>query len=288
MDNFVDTLGIGYLLEDLNIEHENINFEDIWSDLYNREEHGEIMIQIEEIIFKYFFSLKLPETPVIYDYLILSLRKKDAIATFNWDPLLVQAYLRVLNITDQLPSLIFLHGNVAVGMCDEHKIGGPISRLCPICQRHFHKIKCLYPIDDKDYENDPFIYDQWNTVRHYLKNAFSVTIFGYSAPKTDVSAIKLLKKAWGQTEERYLEQIEIIDIKSEKELLDTWSDFIHTHHYKVFNSYFDSTIAKFPRRSIEAFTQCFLEVKWIENHKIPEHLSFFELERNIKHLLSYE
>ncbi|MHA1748548.1 MAG: hypothetical protein ACTSXN_02865 [Promethearchaeota archaeon] len=33
----------------------------------------------------------MTESPTIYDYLILSLRKKDVIATFNWDPLLVQA-----------------------------------------------------------------------------------------------------------------------------------------------------------------------------------------------------
>lgn len=33
----------------------------------------------------------MTESPTIYDYLLLSLRKKDVVATINWDPLLVQA-----------------------------------------------------------------------------------------------------------------------------------------------------------------------------------------------------
>ena len=37
------------------------------------------------------------------------------------------------------------------------------------------------------------------------------TIFGYSAPKTDVEAIDLLKQAWGAIGDRNLEQTEIIN-----------------------------------------------------------------------------
>jgi hypothetical protein len=38
--------------------------------------------------------LKLPEEATIYDYLVLSLRSPDIIATFNWDPFLYQAFER--------------------------------------------------------------------------------------------------------------------------------------------------------------------------------------------------
>jgi hypothetical protein len=35
--------------------------------------------------FAYFRILKLPETSTIYDFMLLTLRLKDLIATFNWD-----------------------------------------------------------------------------------------------------------------------------------------------------------------------------------------------------------
>ena len=37
-----------------------------------------------------------------------------------------------------------------------------------------------------------------------------ITIFGYSAPKSDVEAIAMLKKAWGSVDDRSLEEIEIV------------------------------------------------------------------------------
>jgi len=53
-----------------------------------------------------------------------------------------------------------------------------------------------------------------------------LTIFGYSAPKSDVEAIELMKGAWGDKYKRNLEQIEIIDVKEEAELSNTWDDSI--------------------------------------------------------------
>lgn len=63
------------------------------------------------------------------------------------------------------------------------------------------------------------------------------TIFGYSAPKTDISAIELLKEAWGTAEKRNLEEIEIIDIRSEEDLRQTWDEFIHSHHYTTHSNF---------------------------------------------------
>jgi len=93
------------------------------------------------------------------------------------------------------------------------------------------------------------------------------TIFGYSAPKTDVSAIALLKEAWGEVENRSLEEIEIIDIKSDEELRDTWKDFIHTHHYSCHKSFFDSSLGKFPRRTCEATFDRLMNVRFLDDSK---------------------
>lgn len=49
----------------------------------------------------------LPESKLtIYDYLIVSLTNRDCIATFNWDPLLMQAYHRMSRITENLPEML--------------------------------------------------------------------------------------------------------------------------------------------------------------------------------------
>ena len=78
-----------------------------------------------------------------------------------------------------------------------------------------------------------------------------LTIFGYSAPKSDVDAVNLMKKAWGNIEDRPLEEVSVIDIIDEETMLNTWKDFIHSHHYRYSNSFFDSYLAKFPRRTCE-------------------------------------
>ena len=46
------------------------------------------MREIETRVDEYFADLELPGHPTIYDRLVLSLREKDLIATFNWDPFL--------------------------------------------------------------------------------------------------------------------------------------------------------------------------------------------------------
>jgi hypothetical protein len=41
-------------------------------------------------------------------------------------------------------------------------------------------------------------------------------------------------------------------------LLDRWQQFIHTHHYECFKSYFQSSLAFFPRRTGERFMHRFM------------------------------
>jgi len=97
------------------------------------------------------------------------------------------------------------------------------------------------------------------------------TIFGYSAPKTDVEAIGLLKKAWGTVEAQALEQTEIIGRPGcdHNTLRNTWDPFIHTHHYEVLESFFDSWMANHPRRTGEAFISQYFDVQFIDNNTVP-------------------
>ena len=122
-----------------------------------------------------------------------------------------------------------------------------------------------------------FLRSQWKTLQKYIKSAFWITFFGYSALKYDMGAIELMKLTWGQIKERNMEQIEIIDIKSREVLKKTWSDFIFSHHWEVHNDFFDSWMANHPRRTGEAYLNQYLEAKFIHNNPVPKGVSFTEI-----------
>jgi hypothetical protein len=267
-----------------------LNFEAIYSELNEDPRNLETIKTINDKLYDYFRSVEIPDQPTIYDYLILSLRRKDAIATFNWDPLLVQAYMRAQDIIEQkkLPRLIFLHGNVMIGKCDVCRTAGIIFNRCSKCGKRFSPTQLLFPVKQKDYENDIFVKDSWHDVRIFFKDAFSVTIFGYSAPDTDQGAMRLFGEAWGNKEKRNMEEFEIIDIKSEEEVTKAWDSFIHTHHYLYSNNFYDSQIAHFPRRSIEALFERLLEGKALANHKLPLKADFATIRQHINKLVEIE
>lgn len=148
--------------------------------------------------------------------------------------------------------------------------------------------KLLYPIGEKNYNSDPFIKEQWNILGQAIDQAYALTIFGYGAPKSDVEAVSLMKKAWGKIEDRSMEQVEIIDIKENEELADTWSEFIFSHHYEAHKSFFDSHLYKVPRRSIEAYFEMFFNANFIDPHEFPKDASFVQLEAFVRNLTKYE
>lgn len=276
MNNFVETLGLESLLDRTKITFESDNFEDIYDKIHKSSEHSKIKEELEKIIYDYFNEMELPDSPTIYDHLLLSLRDKDIVATFNWDPFLIQAYQRNAG-KFRLPRLIFLHGNVKVGGCETDKVLGINGNRCSKCRQLFKPSKLLYPISEKNYHQDSFISGQWDELSSHLKNAFMITVFGYGAPKSDVSAIALLKAAWGDVHDREMEQTEIIDIRSEDDLRETWEQFIHTHHYDTFASFYDSWLSNHPRRTGEAYLNQYLKAQFIENNPIPKESSFGEL-----------
>ena len=254
MDGFIDELEMSSVIESINLKTNSTNLEDIYTELHERSDCDDIRRELDLRIREYFSRLRIPDDPNIYDFLLLSLRSKDLIASFNWDPLLLQAYQRVSQITKGLPRLAFLHGNVLVGYCRQHNWGGITTAECPECGKYFEAGQLLYPIRKKDYMSDPYIADHWNMINNALERAYLVTIFGYSAPKTDIEAIELMKKAWGESYNRELEDFEFIDIRPEEQLVESWKEFIHSHHYQVFDNFFNSSMARYPRRTtVELF-----------------------------------
>jgi len=246
MNNFVETLAIQNLIARTGLSFSSTNFEDIYTDIHQKPALKNIREELEEIVYDYFKGMELTDEPTIYDHLVLSLRNKDFIATFNWDPFLVQA-IRRNGQRFKMPKTLFLHGNVEVGYCKKGHMMGSNGSYCHGCGEPLTRTQLLYPIGAKNYHRDEFISRQWATMTDLLKCAFMVSIFGYGAPTSDASAIAMLKDAWGSVDERNMEEFEVIDVRDEDDLRETWSPFIHTHHYRVENTFYNSWIANHPR-----------------------------------------
>ena len=104
MHGFIKRLNLDAILNNVKLYTQSENIEDIYSELYERgEECKKTREQLEDAIYDYFSKLQLPDEITIYDKIILALTNKDLIATFNWDPLLIQAYNRAKRITTNLP-----------------------------------------------------------------------------------------------------------------------------------------------------------------------------------------
>ena len=210
------------------------------------------------------------------------------IATFNWDPFLVQALGRAQRYTNNIPQVAFLHGNVAVGYCSDDNIIGNVGSICR-CGKELKSMKLLFPIKKKDYSSDEAIAKSWKQLCNALERAYMVTIFGYSAPKSDAEAVAMLKQAWGAVDDRKLEEIELVDIRDEQTVIDSWNQFIHTHHYSYHTSFFDTTLARCPRRSCEATFDRLMNCIWLDGNKgFKEGMSFSDIDEMTYTLIAEE
>lgn len=224
------------------------NFEASFSWIRRSGDFSAELSKIETIIENYFREMELPANPTIYDYLVLGLRKEDVIATFNWDPFLLQAHRRNRDVAD-LPDIRFLHGCISFRTCTEHDILGEPYENCPKCNCDLIEGRILFP-DDKNYD-DRLIARDWLAVEEKLKKAFHLTIFGYSGPATDHKARQLLLNGWRQSPVRPFSHVEIIDIKDPEDLWESWKEFIPYGHIIVRSDFWESSVARWPRRTAE-------------------------------------
>lgn len=287
MLNLIETLKLGPTLDQYGIDYDGKNFEVVYGDLYEDKKYNDLLNFIEDQVKLYFARLDLPDFPTIYDHLVLSLRPKDIIATFNWDPFLFKACVRNYK-KSSLPHVVYLHGNVMIGYCLKNMRKGMIGTQCSQCKEPFTPSRLLFPIKQKNYTDDMYISGEWDTLREYLKNAYVLTIFGYGAPDSDVEAVRLMKDAWGNIYNRNLEEIEIINTEKEEVLTATWNDFIHTHHYQIATNFYDSWMARHPRRTCEAMWNQLMEARFVSDNKIPKDFGFNDLWKWYEPLLEAE
>jgi hypothetical protein len=247
------------------------DFEAAYSRLFDRDRA--MTTPIEDAIADYFRQLRLPDEANLYDALLLSLRSKDSVFTFNWDPLLFLSRVRLnqRGLTNDLPHLFYLHGNVVGAYCERDGVFGYTNGRCSECGEPFTPTRLLFPVEHKDYNTDPGIRAAWEAAHAVLRATFMLTVFGYSAPVTDVEAFDLLRQGWGEVGERNMEETEIIHRPGADtdELVERWRPFIHTHHYELHDSFYASWLGNHPRRSGEAFVSQYVDAKFIENNPVP-------------------
>lgn len=265
MRDLVDVVGLRDLLAARGVREGYENFEALYDRLASDPANQDLTKALEERLRVYFARLQIPDEVTLYDLLVLSLREKDVIATFNWDPFLPQAFKRNRSIR-RLPKILFLHGNVDVGACREHRKNGFLEQRCSDCGKPMEPSRLLFPVKHKDYTSDDLIRSEWDQLQWHLERAYLVTIFGYSAPVTDVEAREILLKTWKENPTRELAEIDIVDIRPSDEIYTNWSDFIVRQHYGIFPSVTRTTSFHHPRRSCEAFAMATLQQDpWPEN-----------------------
>jgi hypothetical protein len=146
----------------------------------------------------------------------------------------------------------------------------------------------LYPVKQKNYANDAFIKNEWDILRSFLKRAYIVTIFGYSAPKTDIEARKLMLDEWHGNPSVELAEINIVDIRPPEALEAAWGDFFVRTHFGTFDNVLDTDQFWHPRRSCDAFAMATLQQRpWPEN-PLPRLKDLSELHQWIRPLLDEE
>lgn len=287
MNGLIEVTGLKSLLKQAGVKVENNNFEAIYNDLESLGGNEALIQEIQSKVRQYFSSLRITDEPTIYDHLLLSLRSKDAIAIFNWDPLLTQAHARNLHI-GELPEILYLHGNVGIGLCHEDHVKGFEWQTCHKCGKPLEPTKLLFPVKEKNYTDDPFIASEWKSLRYFINHAYMFTIFGYSAPITDVAARELMLEVWRANEVREFSQMEVVDVKSRRELKKTWADFIIRENYSVYRDVFDTSMFHYPRRSCDSLAGATLQQRpWKEN-RMPKFHSLSELHGWVDPLVAEE
>lgn len=278
MCELIKYLNLGPILKSHNLYCGDADFESFYDDLVSSGKYPELVKEIEARVQEYFSRLSLPERATIYDYLVLSLREKDLIASFNWDPFLALAWHRNRRAV-KLPKIVHLHGNVALAACLECRVKDFKGNICQKCKKPLLPTPLLYPVKQKNYSAHPFIEAEWNELRHFLKHNYFLTIFGYAAPETDVEARKLLLNAWKDNPTFELAQIEIIDIKPKAKLTKTWKEFFCRDHYGISKSIWNSYLFHYPRRSCEAFAMATLQLSPWKDNPFPRTTSLSKLQK---------
>ena len=265
------------------------NFESIYSQICIREDQKDFKKEIEDKVFDYFSNLEIPDEINLYDYVLLSLTSKDVIISFNWDPFLLQAYIRNREVGN-LPQLLFPHGNTAVGLCYNCLTKGFIKEYCFKCGNGFKKMPLLFPVKKKNYYDGSIIENEWHEAKTALSNACGLTIFGYGVPETDSEALRLIKTSFEESQIKEIAPLTIINLESEKQnQIEKWSSIISMRVFQYCEHFSESILWKWPRVSLETLFDAILQQQPRDSNKPYKTFnSLSELQLFVKSITEFE
>ena len=260
LSNIHKLLGLTELLQTYNFSQDELeDFELLYSKVAEDIRYGNLKNILENKVFEYFYNLQLPDTITIYDYLILSLTSKDLIISFNWDPFLLQAYVRNLKVKN-LPQVVFPHGNVGMGVCSKCRVKGYSNSICLSCGKPLKNVPLLFPINKKNYRDIAVIKSEWTVAEIYLSRAVGITIFGYGAPDSDREAYELLKNSYKKSNSKPISRFSIINIASEEaNQKHKWEDIFDDRMASFYTDFKQSILWRAPRISLESVLDAILQ-----------------------------
>lgn len=220
--------------------------EDLCKQLY--KEDRPLYYEFESLVRKKYARLELPEEFTILDRLVLSLTPNDAIVSFNWDDLVIQAYQRMSEYVpeEMLPILAFPHGNAQAVYNNKHYTSKRI-----VTSTSWFDSPLNMPVDEIDYKSDVFINSQWHILDFFMRNAQMITFFGYRGPDSDEQDLKHLDELFAKNE--ICDKIEIIDKDQESavEVAKRLERFkMQPNWLYPCADFWHSTIAKYPHRTL--------------------------------------
>lgn len=206
--------------------------------------------EFESLVRKKYARLELPEEFTILDRLVLSLTPNDAIVSFNWDDLVIQAYQRMSEYVpeEMLPILAFPHGNAQAVYNNKHYTSKRI-----VTGANWIDSPLNMPVDEIDYKLDAFIGSQWKVLDFYIRNAQMITFFGYRGPSSDEQDLQHLDELFVKNE--ICDKIEIIDkdLESSIQVAKGLKRFkMQPNWLFPCTDFWHSSIAKHPRRTLSA------------------------------------
>ena len=277
MKDLADALELKHFVDREDYKKAKENFELFFDSITKKPKYKEIRELIEYRIYDYFNTFRIKEKVTLYDKLVLSLRAKDVIATFNWDPLLCYAYRRN-GFLKTLPELLFLHGNVIFGYCEDDSVYGWKDDKCKKCGKPFKPSRLLYPVSHKNYSEDPIIEGQWKNLQFSIEDSFFISFFGYSAPFTDIDARqKIINHIRDNKLKQYLE-VEIVDLNYENLGENNFKEMVDDTHFYGISDWKNMYSLKYSRFSCEALFEAVMMNKPLPEFNIPDADNLSELQ----------
>ena len=249
LNNFLEDPFYADFLASLDSKYQNLNIEEMCTKMYS--EDRQLYEAFERLIRNKYASLELPNGFNLLERLIMSLTSDDAIISFNWDDLIIQAYNRAKQYIPSilLPIIVFPHGN-AQACYNEHRYGSGRNpnnyglRPSPLNM----------PVDELDYQNNLFIKSQWQILDFYMRYSQMITFFGYRGPVSGIQDFKRMENCLHSNQ--ICGKIEIIDKTKEDamQVAQNLENIINLtgDEADCCGSFFESRIAQYPRETLRS------------------------------------